>query len=141
MAVRISTGLILLSGTLLAGCWGMDRPAVQPAAMNPAPGVAPPTDLAGKWTLASPGAGSCVMNFGGPPGTNEGTIAPAGGCPFNFFTSRKWNYVTGGLIIRDHKAEVLAQLSPIGFDRYEGKTSDGQDITLSRDDLTIIRSQ
>jgi hypothetical protein len=141
MAPRISTGLILLSATLLAGCWGMDRPAAQSVAMNPAPSVAPPTDLAGKWTLTSPGAGSCVMNFGGPPGAIEGSIAPAGGCPFDFFTSRKWNYVTGGVIIRDHKAEMLAQLAPIGPDRYEGKTNDGQDVTLSRDAIAIIRSQ
>jgi hypothetical protein len=137
MAARVSTGLILLSATVLAGCWGIDRPAVQTAAMNPAP----TTDLAGQWTLSAPGAGSCVMNFAGPPGTVEGTIAPAGGCPFSFFTSRKWNYVTGGLIIRDQKSEVLAQLSPIGPDRYEGRTSDGQDVTLSRTDLTIIRAQ
>jgi hypothetical protein len=133
--------LVLLSTTLLAGCWGMDRPAAQTAALNPAPSVAPPTDLAGKWTLAAPGAESCVMSFGGPPGTVEGTIAPAAGCPFNFHTSRKWNYVTGGLIIRDQKADVLAQLAPIGPDRYEGRTSDGQDVTLSRDDIPIIRSQ
>jgi len=76
--------------------------------------------------------GSCVMNFGAQSDAIEGTIAPAGGCPFNFFTSRKWTYVTGGLVIRDHKAEALAQLSPIGPDRYEGKTSDDHEITLSR---------
>jgi len=140
MALRTSTGLILLSATLLAGCWDIGRPAVESTTMNPAPTVAPPTDLAGKWMLTSPGAGSCTMNFDGPPGAIEGTIAPAGGCPFNFFTSRKWNYVTGGLIIRDHKAEVLAQLAPIGPLRYEGKTSDGQDVMLTRDTLAITPS-
>ena len=140
MALRVPTGLILLFATLLAGCWGIDRPAVQSTTMTPAPTVAPPTDLAGKWTLTSPGAGSCTMNFDGPTGTIEGTIAPAGGCPFNFFTSRKWNYVTGGLIIRDHKAEVLAQLAPIGPYRYEGKTSDGQDVMLTRDAFAITPS-
>lgn len=129
---RPATLAIFLLAALLAGCWSLDRPAAQSAAMNAAPTVAPPSPLAGKWTLDVPGAGSCAMNFGAQPDANEGTIAPAGGCPFNFFTSRKWTYITGGLVIRDHKAETLAQLAPVGPDRYEGRTSDGQDVTLSR---------
>ena len=133
MISRTATLAIFLLTALLAGCWSMDRPAVQSAAMNATPdGVAPPTTLAGKWTLAVPGAGSCAMNFGAQPDANEGTIAPAGGCPFNFFTSRKWTYITAGLVIHDHKAVPLARLSPVGPDRYEGRTSDGQDVTLSR---------
>ena len=72
------------------------------------------------------------MNFGAQPDATEGTIAPAGGCPFNFFSSRKWSTTAAGLVIRDHKAQSLAQLSPVGPDRYEGRTSDGQDLTLSR---------
>jgi Protease inhibitor Inh len=127
MARRSSVILILFCATLLVGCWSLDRPAAESTAMNAAPSVAPPTPLAGKWTLATPGAGSCVMNFGAQPDATEGTIAPAGGC-----TSRKWSYITGGLVIRDHKAETLAQLSPVGPDTYEGRTSDGQEVTLSR---------
>jgi hypothetical protein len=132
MAIRFALLPLLFATTLLAGCWSLDRPAAESTAMNAAPGVAPPTNLAGKWMLDSPGGGSCIMNFGAPPDVIEGTIAPAGGCPFNFFTSRKWAYVTGGLVIRDHKAVTLAQLSPVGPDRYEGRTSDGQEVTLSR---------
>jgi hypothetical protein len=132
MARRSSVILILLCAIPLASCWSLDRPAAESTAMNAAPSVAPPTPLAGKWTLATPGAGSCVMNFGAQPDATEGTIAPAGGCPYNFFTSRKWSYITGGLVIRDHKAETLAQLSPVGPDTYEGRTSDGQEVTLSR---------
>ena len=132
MAIRFSLLPLLFTTVLLAGCWSLDRPAAESTAMNAAPSVAPPTPLAGKWTLASPGLGSCVMNFGAQPDATEGTIAPAGGCPYNFFTSRKWSYITGGLVIRDHKAETLAQLSPVGPDTYEGRTSDGQEVTLSR---------
>jgi hypothetical protein len=131
MAIRFATVPLLVSTVLLAGCWSTDRPAVEAAAAAPA-GVAPPTSLAGKWTLSSTGAGSCAMTFGAQPEASEGTIAPAGGCPYNFFTSRKWNYTTAGLIIRDHNAQTLAQLAPVGDGRFEGKTSTGQDVALSR---------
>jgi hypothetical protein len=72
------------------------------------------------------------MTFGANPNATEGSIAPAGGCPFNFFTSRKWAYSETGLTIRDHNAQTLAQLAPAGPNRFEGKTSSGQDIALSR---------
>lgn len=51
------------------------------------------------------------MKFGSDPGAIEGTIAPEGGCPAKFFTSRKWTFEHDALIIRDHKGEPLAQLS------------------------------
>lgn len=133
MAIRFATLPLLLATMLLAGCWGTDRPAVESPANAAPAGAAPPTNLAGKWTLSSAGAGSCAMTFGAPqPDSIEGTIAPAGGCPYNFFTSRKWNYTTAGLVIRDHNAQTLAQLSPAGTDRFEGKTASGQDVSLSR---------
>ena len=131
MAIRFVTLPLVLVATLLAGCWSTDRPAADSIAMAPT-GVAPPTSLAGKWTLSSPGAGSCAMTFGAQPQATEGTIAPAGGCPYNFFTSRKWNYTPAGLVIRDHNAQTLAQLSPVGTDRFEGTSSDGQNVMLSR---------
>jgi hypothetical protein len=51
------------------------------------------------------------MTFADPHGAPEGSIAPAGGCPANFFTSRKWSFEHDMLIIRDHKGEALAELS------------------------------
>ena len=124
---------ILLSSALLAGCWSNDRAVVQGAAAPSGPVAAPPPlNLAGKWTLSATGAGSCAMTFGAPPEAVEGTIAPAGGCPYNFFTSRKWSYTSAGLMIRDHNAQTLAQLQPVGEARFEGKTNAGQDIALSR---------
>jgi len=130
---RSATFAILVSTTLLAGCWSSDRAAVQSAAVASGPVAAPPpVNLAGKWTLSAAGAGSCAMTFGAQPEAVEGTIAPAGGCPFNFFTSRKWSYTTAGLTIRDHNAQTLAQLTPAGDSRFEGKTSTGQDVALSR---------
>jgi len=70
------------------------------------------------------------MTFGGNTGASEGTIAPAGGCPGNFFTSRKWTFEHDKLIIRDHKGETLAQLS-YAADRFEGSAAGGSAITLS----------
>jgi hypothetical protein len=132
MTIRSSVP-ILVATALLAGCWSTDRPAVESVASAAPTAVAPPASLAGKWTLSAAGASSCAMTFGAlQPDSSEGTIAPAGGCPYNFFTSRKWNYTTAGLAIRDHNAQTLAQLSAVGTDRFEGKTNAGQDVILSR---------
>jgi Protease inhibitor Inh len=127
---------IVVCALLLAACGGSDRLAVNgSAATAPAGGpaaAAPSVSLAGRWTLSSTGTGSCAMTFGANPDATEGTIAPGGGCPFNFFTSRKWTYTEAGLTIRDHNAQALAQLTPAGPNRFEGKTGSGQDVALSR---------
>jgi hypothetical protein len=129
--------IVICTALLLAACGGSDRltvdnavPAGGPVA-SPA-GAAPPVNLAGRWTLSSTGAASCAMTLGAVQDATEGTIAPAGGCPFNFFTSRKWTYSAAGLTIRDHNAQSLAQLTPAGPNRFEGKTISGQDVALSR---------
>ncbi|MGB9114115.1 AprI/Inh family metalloprotease inhibitor, partial [Bradyrhizobium sp.] len=107
---------IVVCALLLAACSGSDRLAVNGGAPTaPAGGpaaAAPSVSLAGRWTLSSTGTGSCAMTFGANPDATEGAIAPAGGCPFNFFTSRKWTYTEAGLTIRDHNAQALAQLTP-----------------------------
>jgi hypothetical protein len=142
MATRIATISTLICTALLAACSGSDRftwdsgspssPASSGAPASGSPAVAPPLNLAGRWTLSSTGTNSCAMTFGANPNATEGTIAPAGGCPFNFYTSRKWTYGETGLTIRDHNAQTLAQLAPAGPNRFEGKTGSGQDIALSR---------
>jgi len=94
--------------------------------------VAPPMDLTGRWTLASSAGGACGFNIRAATATGEGAIAPEGGCPGNFFTSRKWTYEASGLVIRDHTGQPLAQLAAAGPSRFEGRTADGAGITLSR---------
>lgn len=132
-----ATGLIIVLAALLAACSNSERLGSSSGAVN-GPAVAgpqavpPPVNLAGRWTLSSAGSGSCGMTFGANPDATEGTIAPGGGCPFNFFTSRKWNYTVAGLTIRDHNAQALAQLTPAGPDRFEGKANSGQDLALAR---------
>jgi hypothetical protein len=71
------------------------------------------------------------MTLGDSPGSAQGTIAPAGGCPGSFFTSRKWTFEHEMLVIRDHKGEALAQLSFSGG-HFEGQGKDGAMLTLSR---------
>jgi Protease inhibitor Inh len=137
MKSRIATLSILVCTALLAACGGNDRFSVDsgaPAGAGAAGGsaLAPPSNLAGRWTLSAPGAASCTMTLGAVQDATEGTIAPAGGCPFNFFTSRKWSYAEAGLTIRDHNAQILAQLTPAGPNRFEGKTTSGQQVALSR---------
>ncbi len=71
------------------------------------------------------------MTFTDETGATDGKIAPAGGCPGNFFTSRKWTYEHGALIVRDFKAQNLTELTFSG-DYFEGKDADGGQITLAR---------
>ncbi len=113
----------LAMAALLAGC-ADNRAANGPPAANA------PSAMAGRWMLSSPGAGSCAMTFGGGP--SEGTIAPEGGCPGNFFTSRKWSVERDSLVIRNHLGETLAQLKPGDGGRYDGQSTAGQAVGLSR---------
>ena len=141
MTVRFAALLAIVCATLLVACSGNDRamfgssdnpPAASSVPAGPA-AKAPPVSLAGRWTLSATGSSSCAMTLGASsPDATEGTIAPAGGCPFNFFTSRKWSYTEAGLTLRDHNAQALAQLSSAGPNRFEGKAEAGQDVALSR---------
>jgi protease inhibitor Inh len=96
----------------------------------PPPPQRPPIDLAGRWRLAA-ASGACLMTFAPAPSGADGTIAPAGGCPGNFFTSRKWTFEHDMLIIRDHKSEALAELS-FAAGRFQGQATGGGSITLAR---------
>jgi hypothetical protein len=133
-----SRGLALVAALLLADC-SADRlsgtavepaqPAGRVAAAPPAP---PPVEMAGRWRLVSAAGGACGMTFGGPAGAAEGTIAPEGGCPGNFFTSRRWLFDQGSLVIRDHTGKQLAQLKPGSAGRFEGETEKAERIWLER---------
>jgi hypothetical protein len=142
MAFRPIALPTIVCASIVAACSGSDRmtlggasdstPAANAQPAGPAP-KPPPVNMAGRWTLSAAGSSSCGMTFGSSsPDATEGTIAPGGGCPFNFFTSRKWSYTDAGLAMRDHTAQTLAQLVPAGPNRFEGKTNAGQDIALSR---------
>ena len=108
---------------------GPDQTSTPPPAAPPPPSP-PPVDVAGKWKLSVAGSSACVMTFGGSTGVSDGSIAPAGGCPGSFFTSRKWSYEHDRLVIRNHKGEVLVELS-FANGHFEGQGSNGA-VSLTR---------
>jgi Protease inhibitor Inh len=125
----------LLFAAALAGC-ASSRPepppeAAAPPPPPPPPPAPPPVDLTGRWRLTMAGNGACFMSFGNGPAAAQGTIAPEGGCPGNFYTSRKWTYERGTLVVRDHKGEPLAELSFAGG-RFEGHQTGGGAVSLAR---------
>jgi len=103
------------------------QPSAPPTPPAPQP---PPIDVAGRWRLAT-ASGACLITLGATPGAAEGTIAPAGGCPGNFFTSRKWSFEHDMLIIRDHKSEILAELS-FSAGRFQGQATGGGPVRLAK---------
>jgi hypothetical protein len=116
----------------LASC-ASERMAAPPPVAAAGPALSPPPEpMTGRWVLGSAGSGQCGMTFGGSAGAGEGTVAPEGGCPANFFTSRKWTFESGGLVIRDHTGAALAQFAPAGPGRFDGKATGGLQVTLSR---------
>jgi hypothetical protein len=109
-----------------------EPPPSAPATPPPAPILTqPPVDLGGRWKLTAAAGGACFMTLGEAPAATQGTIAPEGGCPGIFYTSRKWTFEHDALIIRNHKAEPLAQLSFTGG-HFEGQGTDGAALSLSR---------
>ncbi len=125
----------------LAGCGGVSLPgpvaSEPPTARAAAPGARaaptpPPIDMAGRWLLASTAGGACAVTLAGTPGSPDGTIAPEGGCPGNFFTSRRWTFDQGALVIRNHTGEPLARLAFAPPARFEGQAANGETISLTR---------
>lgn len=118
-AVAVSIALTL------AGCAG--GPSLTSDAASPPAELVMP----GRWMLAAPNAPACGMNFTAKPGATEGRVAPEGGCPERFFTSRRWTLQQNTLTISDDDNSQLAQLNFAG-ERFEGKSSTGTPLTLER---------
>ena len=131
-AFSLALLLLALNGCTTSHPGGGPEQAAAPPPTAPPPPVLtpPPVDLAGKWRLSVAGGSACAMTFGGSTGASDGSIAPAGGCPGNFFTSRKWSYENDKLVIRNHKGEVLTQLT-FANGHFEGQAAAGP-VTLAR---------
>jgi Protease inhibitor Inh len=133
-AEAAAVALAIVALVAVGGCANHTEPAPEAAAAPtppPPPPQPPPVSLNGRWRLTAAGTGACLMNFAQTGSAAGGTIAPEGGCPGNFFTSRKWTFEHGALIIRDHKSEALAELSFAGG-RFEGRQAGGGALSLSR---------
>jgi hypothetical protein len=85
--------------------------------------------MAGRWRLVSGGGGACGMTFGA--GATAGTIAPEGGCPANFFTSRHWVFEQGSLVIQDHRRKPLIAMKH-NAGRFSGELASKEAIWLER---------
>jgi hypothetical protein len=137
----VIAAVLILTLTATGGCTSTERFGATPSGQTeaaPAPSPPPlaqpqppPVDLGGRWRLSMAAAGGCVMTFTDTPGAAEGAIAPAGGCPANFYTSRKWTFERDRLIIRDHKGEPLAELS-FAAGRFQGNVAGGGSVGLAR---------
>ena len=134
--------LALMAGLALAGCslGTLSGIISSDPSDSPTPttggatrtGSLPAVDMTGRWVLTTPGAGNCGMNFAAAPGSREGTIAPEGGCPGKFFTSRRWALEQNAIIIRNHAGELLAQLNVAEPSRLEGQAASGEQVSLTR---------
>ena len=129
--------VVLMGAALLSGCLATTNNAEPPTPApsgRAGPGVKPVAlaEMGGRWLLDTPGAGTCGMSFSGSPGAVEGTIAPEGGCPGNFFTSRRWVFDQGGLLIRNHNGDPLARLALSSVGRFDGQASTGEAVSLTR---------
>lgn len=127
----LGRSLALLASFLAAGCSGAPLGETGssggPAAAAPA---APPVNMAGRWRLVSANGGACGMTFSVAAG--EGTIAPEGGCPANFFTSRRWLFEQGALVIQDHTRKPLIAMKQNAAGRFEGELANREVIWLER---------
>jgi hypothetical protein len=137
LALCLAVSLAACSGSSIFGGQPDSSATPSPAAApDPPAQTPPPIDLAGRWQLSSAAGGACFMTLGeqangGAGGAPQGSIAPEGGCPGNFFMSRKWTFEHGTLVIHDFKGRQLAQLSYVGG-HFEGQDKTGGALTLSK---------
>ena len=87
--------------------------------------------IPGRWILSTANAPTCGLEFGGAAGGRAGSVSPDGGCPERFYTSRRWSMDDGAMTITDAENQLLARFRLVG-DHYEGQSSSGTSMTLSR---------
>lgn len=123
VVVRAAIGVLVV--LTLTGCAG-EQLSIDSSAQTPVD-----DSITGRWILSAPNAPSCGLEFGCAAGARAGSVAPDGGCPGNFYMSRRWAIESGVLTITGQESQPLAQLKVVGT-RFEGQSSAGTPITLSR---------
>ena len=123
VVVRAAIGVLVV--LTLTGCAG-EQLSLNSSAQTPVD-----DSMTGRWILSAPNAPPCGLEFGGAAGARAGSVAPDGGCPGNFYMSRRWAIEGGVLTIAGQERQPLAQLKVVGT-RFEGQSSAGMPVTLSR---------
>jgi Protease inhibitor Inh len=123
VVVRAAIGVLVV--LTLTGCAG-EQLSIDSSAQTPVD-----DSMTGRWILSAPNAPSCGLEFGGAAGARAGSVAPDGGCPGNFYMSRRWAIEGGVLMISGQESQPLARLKVVGS-RFEGQSSAGTPVTLSR---------
>lgn len=123
VVVRAAIGVLVV--LTLTGCAG-EQLSLDSSAQTPVD-----DSMTGRWILSAPNAPPCGLEFGGAVGARAGSVAPDGGCPGNFYMSRRWAIEGGVLTIAGQERQPLAQLKVVGT-RFEGQSSAGMPVTLSR---------
>ncbi|MGB8893441.1 MAG: AprI/Inh family metalloprotease inhibitor [Pseudolabrys sp.] len=123
VVVRAAIGVLVV--LTLTGCAG-EQLSLDSSAQTPVD-----DSMTGRWILSAPNAPPCGLEFGGAAGARAGSVAPDGGCPGNFYMSRRWAIEGGVLTIAGQERQPLAQLKVVGT-RFEGQSSAGMPVTLSR---------
>ena len=120
-----------MAGFLAAGCSG--GPFGDPGCFQ-RPCGGRPSRAAGQHgrplAAVSANGGACGMTFTAAAG--EGSIAPEGGCPANFYTSRRWVWEQGSLVIQDHTRKPLIAMKQNTAGRFEGELVNREVIWLER---------
>ena len=117
-AVRAAIGVLAV--LTLTACAGE-----QLSLGSSAPEAAPvDASMTGRWVLSG-------LEFGGAPDARKGSVAPDGGCPGNFYTSRRWAIEGGTLTITGNENQLLAQFKVAGS-RFEGQSAAGMPVALAR---------
>lgn len=119
---RTTPGILVVLA--LTGCVGERTPFESATAQKD-------LTVPGRWTLSAPNAPTCGLEFRGAPDARTGSVSPDGGCPGNFYMSRRWSMDNGRVTITDAENQALAHFRLVG-DHYEGQSSGGAPVTLSR---------
>jgi Protease inhibitor Inh len=112
----------LFLAVMIAGCAGG---GLTPSATTATAELGMP----GRWMLSAPNSPMCGLNFTGSG--RSGKVSPEGGCPGNFYLSRKWTLESDTLVINDENDNTLARLPNAGG-RFEGPSAAGLTVTLAR---------
>jgi hypothetical protein len=120
--VRTTSGILVV--LTLTGCAG------ERASLESAP-VQKDLTIPGRWILSTANAPTCGLEFGGAASGRAGSVSPDGGCPGKFYMSRRWLLDDSAITITDAENQPLAHFRLVG-DRYEGQSTTGTPMTLSR---------